>query len=253
MVPRPIDLNADMAERADEAGWAADAQLLEVVTSANVACGGHAGDAETMRRACAAAAALGVRVGAHPGYADREGFGRVELGLPVDEVLDQVAGQLEALEEAAGGEGAAVTHVKPHGALYHRAATDRELAAGLAGLIASTDRSLAVLTQPGSALAEEAAALGLSTAAEGFADRAYTSEGLLVPRGEAGSVLEPQEAVAQALMLAREGRLVSADGVAIEAVADSICVHGDTPGAIALAAQIRQALAGEGIEVRAFA
>ena len=253
MDPRPIDLNADMAERADEAGWAADAGLLEVVTSANVACAGHAGDEETMRRACAAAAALGVRVGAHPGYADRENFGRVEPGLPAAEVLEQVAGQLEALREAAGSEGAAVTHVKPHGALYHRAATDRELAAGLAALIAATDRSLAVLTQPGSALAGEAADLGLPTAAEGFADRAYTSEGLLVPRSEPGSVLEPEAAVAQALMLAREGRLVSAGGEPIEAAADSICVHGDTPGAVALAAQIREALAREGIEVRAFA
>jgi len=248
-----MDLNADLAERTDEEGWAADARLLEVVTTANVACGGHAGDEETMRRACAAAAELGVRVGAHPGYADPAGFGRTELGLPAGEVVEQVAGQIGKLEDVARSEGARVTHVKPHGALYHRAAADRELAAALAALLASTDRSLVVLTQPASALAEEAASLGLGTVAEGFADRAYTSEGLLVPRSEPGSVLDADAAIAQALMLAAEGRLVSADGREIASPADSICVHGDTPGAIALAGAIREALAREGVEVKAFA
>lgn len=248
-----MDLNADLAERADGPGWAADQELLEVVTTANVACGGHAGDAETMRRACAGAAALGVRVGAHPGYADPAGFGRVELGLPVAEVVEQVGSQLAALEEVAAQEGAKVTHVKPHGALYHRAATDPELASALAALFLSVDGSLAVLGQPGSLLGARAREAGLATVAEAFADRAYDRSGRLVPRGEPGSVLDPQAAVAQALLLAGERRVVSADGEEVAVAADSICVHGDTPGAIDLARSVREALAAGGLEVRPFA
>ena len=248
-----MDLNADLAERGDPTGWEADSRLLEVVTTANVACGGHAGDAETMRRACARAAELGVRVGAHPGYADPGGFGRVELDLPVDEVVAQVGSQLAALEAVAAAEGADVTHVKPHGALYHRAAADRELAGALAGLVASTDPSLVVLTQPGSLLAAEARALGLAAASEGFADRAYDRSGRLVPRGEPGSVLDPGAAIAQALLLAREGRVVSADGEPVPVSAESICVHGDTPDAVELARAVRDALEGEGLAVGPFA
>ncbi len=248
-----MDLNADLAERGDPTGWEADALLLEVVTTANVACGGHAGDAETMRRACARAAELGVRVGAHPGYEDVEGFGRVELDLPVAQVVGQVGDQLAALEAVAAAEGAAVTHVKPHGALYHRAGSDRELAAALAGLVASVDPSLAILTQPGSLLAAEAAAAGLVAASEGFADRAYDRSGRLVPRDEPGSVLSPGAAIDQALLLAREGRVVSADGEEVPVAADSICVHGDTPDAVELARAVRAALESEGLAVGPFA
>lgn len=248
-----MDLNADLAERIDPTGWEADARLLEVVTTANVACGGHAGDAETMRRACARAAELGVRVGAHPGYEDAAGFGRVELDLPVGQVVDQVGAQLAALESVAATEGAAVTHVKPHGALYHRAATDRELAAALAALVASVDPSLAILTQPGSMLAAEARELGLAAASEGFADRAYDRNGRLVPREEPGSVLDAGAAIEQALLLAREGRVVSADGEEVPVSAESICVHGDTPDAVELARAVRAALEGEGLAVGPFA
>ncbi len=248
-----MDLNADLAERGDPTGWEADARLLEVVTTANVACGGHAGDEETMRRACAAAAGLGVRIGAHPGYADTATFGRVELDLPVDEVVAQVGSQLTALESVAATEGAALTHVKPHGALYHRAAVDRELAAALAGLVASVDPSLAVLTQPGSMLAAEARAVGLTAASEGFADRAYDRNGRLVPRDEPGSMLLAAAAVDQALLLAREGRVVSADGEEVAVSADSICVHGDTPDSVELARAVRAALEGEGLAVGPFA
>ena len=248
-----MDLNADLAERGDPTGWEADARLLEVVTTANVACGGHAGDEETMRRACAAAAALGVRVGAHPGYADTATFGRVELDLPVEEVVSQVADQLATLKAVAAAEGANVTHVKPHGALYHRAADDRELAGALAGLVASVDPGLTILVQPGSLLAAEARALGLPAASEAFADRAYDRSGRLVPRGEPGSVLDPGAAVAQALMLAREGRVVSADGEEVPVGADSICVHGDTPDAVELARAVRSALEAEGLAVEPFA
>ena len=248
-----MDLNADLAERADPTGWEADARLLEVVTTANVACGGHAGDTETMRRACARAAELGVRVGAHPGYADFEGFGRVELDLPVDQVVAQVRSQLAALEAVAAVEGAEVTHVKPHGALYHRAASDRELAGALAGLVASLDPSLAILAQPGSMLASEARELGLAFASEGFADRAYDRSGRLIPREEPGSVLGPGAAIDQALLLAREGRVVSADGEEVPVAADSICVHGDTPDAVELARAVRAALESGGLIVGPFA
>lgn len=248
-----MDLNADLAERSDVAGWAADRQLLELVTTASVACGGHAGDEETMRRACAQAAELGVRVGAHPGYPDRAGFGRVELGLPADEVLEHFASQLAGLQEIAGAEGAVLTHVKPHGALYHRAATDQELAAGLAGLVATTDGSLAVLTQPGSLLAEEAGSLGLATAAEAFADRAYAADGRLLDRSAEGAVLDRGSAVNQAVMIARDGVVTGAGGQPVAVRADSICLHGDGPGAVELARAVREALIAEGLEVRPFA
>lgn len=248
-----VDLNADLAERGDPTGWEADARLLEVVTTANVACGGHAGDGETMRRACALAAEFGVRVGAHPGYEDTAGFGRVELDLPVAQIVGQVGSQLAALEAVATTEGAALSHVKPHGALYHRAAADRELAASLAGLVASVDPSLAILTQPGSMLASEARALGLVAASEGYADRAYDRNGRLVPRDEPGSVLDAASAVGQALLLAREGRVVSADGEEVPVSADSICVHGDTPDSAQLARTVRAALEGEGLAVGPFA
>jgi UPF0271 protein len=247
-----MDLNADMAEGSGPEGWAADAALLDVVTSANIACGGHAGDAETMRHACAAALERGVRIGAHPGYCDRENFGRIELALPVGEIASQVEEQLSLLMQIAGEEGGSVTHVKPHGALYHRAAKDPELAEALSERIAAADASLALLAPAGSELLRAAQHLELTTAAEAFADRAYDAGGLLVPRELPGSLLGPEEAIGQALSLAREGIVTTADGTAIEITADSVCVHGDSPGAIALARRLREALSDSGVEVKAF-
>ena len=216
-----MDLNADMAEGSGPEGWAADASLLDVVTSANIACGGHAGDAETMRRACDAAIERGVRIGAHPGYGDRENFGRTELGLATGEVVAQVAEQITLLELIAASSGSAVTHV--------------------------------VLAPASGAIVDAALALDLRCAAEGFADRAYDAAGLLVARDQPGSVLGPEEAVAQALRLAREGSVIANDGTVLPIDVESICVHGDTPGAIELAGELRIALTEAGIEVKAFA
>jgi UPF0271 protein len=248
-----MDLNADMAEGSGPEGWAADAALLDVVTSANIACGGHAGDAETMRHACAAALERGVRIGAHPGYCDRENFGRIELALPVGEIASQVEEQLSLLMQIAGEEGGSVTHVKPHGALYHRAASDPELAEALAERIVSVDPALALLAPADSKLLSAARRLELPTAAEGFADRAYGDDGLLVPRELPGSLLGPEQAIRQALSLAIGGTVTTADGSTIEIAADSVCVHGDSPGAVELARNLRSALAESGVEVKAFA
>lgn len=247
-----MDLNADMAEGSGPSGWAADAALLDVITSANIACGGHAGDAETMRHACQAALERGVRIGAHPGYADRENFGRVELELGTDEIVDQVAGQVALLERTAAEAGGQVTHVKPHGALYHRALRDEQLAAALAELFSALSRPPVVLAPARGALADAAQARGLRCAAEGFADRAYDAAGLLVPRDQPGSVLNPSDAVAQAVGLARGGSVTSSDGTELAIELDSICVHGDTPGALELARAIRSALQSAGVEVEPF-
>ena len=247
-----MDLNADLAEGTGPQGWAADAALLDVVTSANIACAGHAGDQETMRRACEAALERGVRIGAHPGYEDRENFGRVELSLPVDEVVRQVSEQIALLIDVAAGSGGAVTHVKPHGALYHRASADAELAAALSDQLARVHPGVVVLGLDGSELLKAAAATGLATASEGFADRAYDAAGLLVSRTLPGSVLDAAGAVAQAISIAHDATVTSIDGTEVKVVADSICIHGDTPGALALAKELRAALAASGVSVEAF-
>jgi len=247
-----MDLNADMAEGSGPEGWAADASLLDAVTSANIACGGHAGDAETMRRACDAALERGVRIGAHPGYGDRENFGRTELNLEPDAIVEQVGEQIALLKEIAAEAGGAVTHVKLHGALYHRALRDDELATALAELIAGLASPPVVLAPASGALVDAARARGLRCAAEGFADRAYDAAGLLVARDQPGSVLVQNDALAQAILLAREGKVVANDGTQLEVEVDSLCVHGDTPGALELALALRAALASASLEVRAF-
>lgn len=228
-----IDLNADVAE-----GFADDERLLEIVTSANVACGFHAGSTETMRTVCAAAAARGVAIGAHPSYRDREGFGRRALEVPAESLRADVAEQLAALAAVAREEGASVTYVKPHGALYTRAIADGDVAAAI--VAAARENGLAVLAWPGSELLEQAGAAGLKAVAEGFADRGY-ADGRLVARDEPGALLEAAEAARQAVALAGSGEV------------GSICVHGDTPGAAHLAARVRAALVAAGFELRAFA
>ena len=224
-----VDINADVGE-----GFPDDEALFGLVTSANVACGFHAGSRETMRAACRSAAARGVAIGAHPSYCDRDGFGRRPLDVPPRVVRDEVAEQVGALAEAAAVEGASVRYVKPHGALYHRAAVDP----GTAAAILEAAAGLPVLALPGSELLRQAGARGI---AEGYADRAYLPDGRLVPRGEPGAVLDAEGAAGQAVRLAREGRTAS------------LCVHGDSPGAAALAAAVRAALVAAGFELRAFA
>ncbi len=235
-----IDLNADVGE-----GFAADLELVTLVTSVNVACGFHAGDAETMRAVCIAAVAAEASIGAHVSYRDRDGFGRRALPVEAETVAAEAAEQIEALQTAAASAGGRVAYVKPHGALYHRASTDAECAAALvAAAAAATVGPLAVLGFPGSALLALAREAGLLAVAEGFADRAYAADGTLVPRSEPGSLLAADKAARQAVALA-QGRL--GGGVR------SICVHGDSASAAALAAQVRAALVGAGVELQAFA
>jgi UPF0271 protein len=248
MAPRAIDLNADLGE-----GVTNDDALLEVVTSANVACGFHAGDSATMRRVCEQAAARDVCVGAQVSYRDRAGFGRRDIDVDAHTLRADVAEQLATLAELAEQVGTRVRYVKPHGALYNRAVWDDERAAAVVGAVRDQGR-LPVLGLPGSRLLVLAEAAGLPAVAEAFADRAYTAAGTLVPRDVAGAVLDDPARVAQrAVQVALHGRVESIDGIAVPTPARSLCVHGDTPGAVDLAWGVRQALEAAGVLLQAFA
>jgi UPF0271 protein len=222
-----------------------------VVSSANVACGFHAGDAKTMARVCGWAAERSVTVGAHVSWRDLEGFGRRNLDIAPADVSDEVLYQIGALTALAEREGTKVSYVKPHGALYNRCFSDEEMAGAVVEAVAAADAALIILGQPGSALLAVAAGRGLGIAREAFADRAYQPSGKLVPRSEGGSVLSRHEAVAQAVSITSQGTVDTVDGP-LSLVADSICVHGDTPDALALAADIRAALESVGLSVAAF-
>lgn len=240
MAPRSIDLNADLGEGFGAFRPAADGELLAIVSSANVACGFHAGDPVLMRETVAAAAAHGVTVGAHPGYPDLLGFGRRALAATPAEVEAYVVYQVGALAACCTAAGTRLRYVKPHGALYNQAARDAALARAIARAVHAVDPSLALLGLAGSALVTEAEAAGLRAAREAFADRAYRPDGTLVPRSEPGAlVTDPAQAARQALRLA--------------AGADSLCVHGDTPGAVGILRAVRAALEGAGYVIQPFA
>jgi UPF0271 protein len=246
-----IDLNADVGESLGPWAMGADAALVPLVTSVNVACGFHAGDPLTIRRTVALALAAGVAVGAHPGYPDLVGFGRRDLAMSADELEAAVLYQVAALAGIVAAEGGRLAHVKPHGALYNRAAVDRAVAAPVARAVARLDRSLRLVGPPGSALLAAATDSGLAGVAEGFADRAYEADGALRSRRLPDAVHEdPARAAAQAVEIARHGRVTTVDGVAIDLPVATLCVHGDTPGAAAVAVAVRTALAAAGIEVR---
>lgn len=237
-----IDLNADVGERPGAEGIAADAEIVAACSSVNVACGFHAGSAATMRAVCAEAVLRHKRIGAHVSYLDREGFGRRDIEVRPELLREQVVQQISALRIEAGMEHGLVGYVKPHGALYNRAAVDRVYADAIVGAIAAVDRQLKLLAPPDSELLRSAKAHGVEGVAEGFADRAYRPDGTLVPRSEQGAVLTGREAVlAHARELAESGRF------------RSLCVHSDTPGAAALAVAVRTHLIGAGFEVRPFA
>jgi UPF0271 protein len=231
---RRIDLNADLGE-----GGSSDAALLAVVTSANVACGFHAGDESTMLAACREATIRGVAVGAHVGYRDREGFGRRPLAVSPDLIELETAEQIRALRACADEEGTTVNYLKPHGALYHRAATDEDCAQALVAATAAGGIQ-AVLCLPGSVLLVRAEAAGLTPVPEAFADRGYLPDGSLIPRGGPGDLLGEDDAARQAMAIAtrREAR--------------SICLHGDSPAAVRLATRIAHELRAAGIELAAF-
>ncbi|MEV7076084.1 5-oxoprolinase subunit PxpA [Streptomyces sp. NPDC093990] len=249
-----IDLNADLGEGFGRWQLTDDERLLSVVTSANVACGFHAGDAVTMRRVCELAAARGVRIGAQVSYRDLAGFGRRAMDVPSAELTAEVAYQIGALEVFARAAGTRVSYVKPHGALYNRVVHDEEQAAAVVGGVLLADATLPVLGLPGSRLLAAADKAGLETVTEAFADRAYTEEGTLVPRGREGAVItDPEAVVARSLGLARDRAVTARSGARVEVEARSLCLHGDTPGAVELARRVRERLESSGVRVEAFA
>lgn len=247
-----IDLNADVGESYGAWVMGADADLMPLITSANVACGAHAGDPLTMWRTVTLAKRHGVAVGAHPGYPDRDGFGRRDLAMSPAELEASLLTQLGALWAVARAAGVEMRHVKPHGALYNRAAADPDLAACVAGAVARFPGRLTVVGLAGSALVAAGLAAGLPVAHEAFADRAYEPDGSLRARSSPGAVhTDPAVAATQAVSIARDGRVRAHDGSMLEIRADTICIHGDTPGAAAIAKAVRKALHAAGLEVRA--
>ena len=246
-----IDINCDMGESFGPWRMGADEQVMPHITSANIACGAHAGDATVMRRTVAMARSAGVAVGAHPGFADLQGFGRREMIVDPREMEDALLAQVGALEAIARAEGSRLQHVKAHGALYNMAARDRALADAIARAIKAFDASLIMFGLPNSLMIDAGKAAGLRVAAEGFADRAYQPDGSLTPRSQAGAVIhDPEVVVARAVKMATAGVVVTPDGREIALRVDTICVHGDTPGAPVLTQRIRAALTAAGIHVR---
>jgi UPF0271 protein len=241
-----VDLNSDLGEGFGIWRLGDDDALLAIVTSANVACGFHAGDPSTMRRVCATATARGVAIGAQVGYRDLAGFGRRRIDVDPAELRDEVLYQIGAL--AAFGR---VSYVKPHGALYNTAAVDAGHAQSIVdAVLAWPGGALPVLCQPGSVLAERAAEAGLRVIAEGFVDRAYLPDGRLVPRSQPGAVLHDiDQVVARSLRMAVEGVVEAADGTNIPMPVESLCVHGDTAGAVQMASAVRAALESAGVVV----
>lgn len=249
-----IDLNADLGEGFGRWRLTDDEQLLSVVTSANVACGFHAGDPATMRRVCEAAAERGVRIGAQVSYRDLAGFGRRAMDVPPGELTAEVAYQIGALEVFARAAGSRVSYVKPHGALYNRVVHDERQAEAVVDGVLLANAALPVLGLPGSRFLEVAEKAGLPVVTEAFGDRAYTEEGTLVPRGQDGAVVtDPEAVVERSVRLARSGVVAARSGRDIPVQARSLCLHGDTPGAVELARRVRAALEASGVRVEPFA
>jgi UPF0271 protein len=243
-----IDLNCDLGEGAGH-----DAELMPLITSANIACGAHAGDEATMRATLALAKQHGVAIGAHPGFADRANFGRRELAVSPGEVQGLVHDQVLQLHLMARGLGARLAHVKPHGALYNMAARDPALARAVVDAVYEVDPRLTLFGLAGSHLIAVAEACGLPVASEVFSDRTYQADGSLTPRSQPGAVIADETAaVAQVLRMLREGRVRALDGTDVDIRAETVCVHGDGAQAVGFARRLRDALAAAGVEVRAF-
>lgn len=248
---RTMDLNADLGEGFGAWRLGDDTALMSVITSANIACGFHAGDPLIMRLTCRAAVAHGVAIGAQVSYRDLAGFGRRPMDVPFDELVAEILYQLAALDGIARSCGGRVSYVKPHGALYNRIVHDREQAAAVAEAVLSFDPSLPVLTLPGSVLFDTHE--DLQVVAECYADRAYTPEGTLVPRRSPVSVVtDPEKVAARAVRMAVDGEVEAIDGTVVPVAARSICVHGDTPGAVDLAKAVRAALSDAGVQIIPF-
>ena len=248
-----IDLNSDLGEGFGIWSLGDDEALLDVVTSANVACGFHAGDPDILRRVCDWAAGRDVVIGAQVSYRDLAGFGRRSIDMDPDSLTNDVLYQIGALDGFARIAGSRVRYVKPHGALYNRAVHDQRQAAAIVAAVAAYDATLPVLGLPGSELLRLAGDAGLAAIPEAFADRGYTAHATLVPRTEVGALLhDPAEISSRMVQMVTTGRLRSVDGAEIAVSARSICVHGDTPGAVAMAVALRRALVEAGVEIRAF-
>jgi len=248
-----IDLNADVGEHPGQDGVAADRAILAGISSVNIACGFHAGDGATMHALCELASAMRKRIGAHVSYLDPEHFGRRDLDVDGETLKDHIGQQIAALQAEAGVVGARVSYVKPHGALYNRAAVDAERAEVVAAATAAAPgQPLALLGPPGSELLAAAARHGLPAVSEGFADRGYLADGTLVPRGQPGAVLAPEAAIGQSCRIAIQAHADATDGTAVPLHVRSLCLHSDTPGAAELAIAIRNRLIGAGVEIRPF-
>ena len=247
-----IDLNADLGESFGRWSLGNDAEVMRSITSANVACGFHAGDPGVMRETVRRAKAAGVAIGAHPGFPDLVGFGRRNMAATPREVEDFVIYQVAALAGIAAAEGVRLQHVKVHGALYNMAVRDSGLATAIARAVALLDRTMILFGLPGTELLHAGEAAGLKVAAEGFADRAYEPDGSLTPRDRAGAVLhERREVVQRAVRMAQEGVVTATNGRDIPMRVDTICTHGDTPGSHELTRELRDALERAGVSVRA--
>jgi 5-oxoprolinase (ATP-hydrolysing) subunit A len=251
---RRLDLNCDLGESFGAFTIGADPEMMATITSASIACGFHAGDPAVMRRTVKLASEAGVAIGAHPGLPDLVGFGRREMRVSPQEVEDMVLYQVGALAAMASAEGVALQHVKAHGALYTMASRDRALAEAIARATRAVDPSLILFGPAGSELLRAASAAGLTTAAEGFADRTYEPDGSLTPRAHAHALLQDAGSVVRrAVRMATEDRVVTTDGSEIALRMDTICVHGDTPGALELARALRAALERAGVTFASFA
>ena len=249
-----VDLNSDLGEGFGIWTLGDDDALLDVITSANLACGFHAGDPNIMRRVCEAAVSRGVSIGAQVGYHDLAGFGRRSIDVDSASLTNDVIYQIGALDGFARIAGSRVRYVKPHGALYNRIVYDDDQAAAVVAAVTAYDPTLPILGLPGSALLRHAEQAGLRTVTEAFADRGYTAQATLVPRSQPGALLDDSAAVAQRMVqMLTTGRMQSIDGVEIAVSAQSICVHGDTPGAVTMAVAVRKALVEAGVEIRAVA
>jgi UPF0271 protein len=248
-----IDLNADLGEGFGVWRLGDDDAMLGIVTSANVACGFHAGDPSGLLRVCRSAAERGVRIGAQVSYRDLAGFGRRFIDVSVEDLVADVVYQIGALQAIAGASGSAVSYVKPHGALYNTIVTNREQAAAVAEAVGLVDATLPVLGMAGSVFFDEAARVGLPTVAEAFADRAYRPDGRLVSRREPGAVLDDPAAIAERVVtMVSSGQTTAVDGTQIAVSVESICVHGDSPGAVETATAVRDRLEAAGIDIKAF-
>jgi 5-oxoprolinase (ATP-hydrolysing) subunit A len=249
-----VDLNSDLGEGFGIWTLGDDDALLDVVSSANVACGFHAGDPNILRRVCEVAVSRGVAIGAQVSYRDLAGFGRRSIDMDAASLTNDVIYQIGALDGFARIAGSRVRYVKPHGALYNRAVHDEHQAAAVVAAVVAYDPALPLLGLPGSALLRHGEQAGLRTVTEAFADRGYTAQATLVPRSQPGALLDDSATVAERMVqMLLTGRLKSVDGLEVAVSARSICVHGDSPGAVAMAVAVREALAEAGVEIRSFA